>query len=79
MAEFVEDIAAWPTQSLVVSCIDAQLQPYDFQDTPNGEFHIGVDFGKEQDFSIVLVMKKLETSLELFTRTGFPSTPSPQA
>ena len=38
MSEFVEDIDAWLTQSLIVSCIDSQLVSYDFQAQPQGEF-----------------------------------------
>jgi phage FluMu gp28-like protein len=58
MAEFVEDIDAWLTQSLIVSCIDSQLAPIDFQSQPQGEFYVGVDFGKEQDYSVALVVEK---------------------
>ena len=35
MAEFVEDVDAWLTQSLIVSCIDSNWQLYDFQAQPN--------------------------------------------
>lgn len=44
MSEFVEDVDAWLTQSLIVSCIDSKLEPYDFQSMPTGDFYIGVDF-----------------------------------
>jgi phage FluMu gp28-like protein len=59
MSEFVEDVDAWLTQSLIINCIDSKLELYDFQAMPNGDFHIGVDFGKEQDFSVVVVVEKL--------------------
>jgi phage FluMu gp28-like protein len=72
MAEFVEDIDAWLTQSLIVSCIDSNLQPYDFQDVPKGEFCVGVDFGKEQDFSVVLVADKVGTALRIVHVHRFP-------
>ena len=39
MAEFVEDIDAWLNQSLIISCIDGQLELYDFQDQPRGDFY----------------------------------------
>ena len=58
MSEFVEDIDAWLTQSLIVSCIDSQLTFFDFQASPFGEFYVGVDFGKEHDFSVVVVIQK---------------------
>jgi phage FluMu gp28-like protein len=72
MAEFVEDIDAWLTQSLIVSCIDSNLQPYDFQDVPKGEFYVGVDFGKEQDFSVVLVLEKTGQILRVVHVHRFP-------
>jgi len=72
MAEFVEDIDAWLTQSLIVSCIDSQLQLHDFQDQPKGEFYVGIDFGKEQDFSVVLVVKKVGQILSMAHVHRFP-------
>jgi len=71
-AEFVEDVDAWLTQSLIVQCIDSQLQPYDFQDMPKGEFYVGVDFGKEQDFSVVLVVEKVGQVLRSVHVHRFP-------
>jgi phage FluMu gp28-like protein len=72
MAEFVEDVDAWLTQSLIVSCIDSRLQPYDFQDQPKGEFYVGVDFGKEMDFSVVLVAQKIADTLQAVHVHRFP-------
>jgi phage FluMu gp28-like protein len=72
MSEFVEDIDAWLTQSLIVSCIDSQLAPYDFQAQPQGEFYAGVDFGKEQDFSVVLVVEKQGSMLRVVHVHRFP-------
>ena len=72
MSEFVEDVDAWLTQSLIVSCIDSQLQSYDFQDVPQGEFYVGVDLGKEQDFSVVLVIQKVEGLLGIVHVHRFP-------
>jgi phage FluMu gp28-like protein len=71
-AEFVEDIDTWLTQSLIVGCIDSQLQLYDFQDQPRGQFYAGVDFGKEQDFSVVLVADKTEPVLRIVHVHRFP-------
>ena len=59
MSEFVEDVDAWLTQSLIINCIDSKLEPYEFEAMPKGDFHVGVDFGKEQDFSVVVVVEKL--------------------
>lgn len=72
MAEFVEDVDAWLTQSLIVGCIDSSLQPYDFAEAPKGEFYVGVDFGKEQDFSVVLVAEKAGQVLRAVHVHRFP-------
>jgi len=72
MAEFLEDVDTWLTQSLIVSCIDSQLQLYDFQDQPKGEFYVGVDFGKEQDYSVVLVAEKSGSTLRVVHVHRFP-------
>jgi phage FluMu gp28-like protein len=72
MAEFVEDADAWLTQSLIVQCIESQLQPYDFQDQPKGEFYVGVDFGKERDFSVVLVAERAGSTLRIVHVHRFP-------
>jgi len=62
-SRFVEDIDAWLTQSLITSCIDAKLQPYDFHDQPQGDFYIGVDFGKQQDYSVVVVVERFPNNI----------------
>ena len=72
MAEFVEDIDAWLTQSLIVTCIDSKLQFLDFQAAPQGEFFVGVDFGKEQDFSVVIIVEKQEQILRVNHVHRFP-------
>jgi phage FluMu gp28-like protein len=72
MSEFVEDIDAWLTQSLIVSCIDSQLLSYDFQAQPQGNFYMGVDFGKEQDFSVVLLIEKQSSMLRVVHVHRFP-------
>jgi phage FluMu gp28-like protein len=72
MAEFVEDIDAWLTQSLIVNCIESNLQPYSFDETPQGEFYVGVDFGKEQDFSVVLVLQRMGGVLKMVHVHRFP-------
>jgi len=71
-SQFVEDVDAWLTQSLIVSCIGSNLEPYDFQDVPKGEFYVGVDFGKEQDFSVVLAVEKSGQTLRVVHVHRFP-------
>jgi len=63
----------WLAQSLIVSCIDSSLLLYDFQTQPPvGEFFIGVDFGKERDYSIVLVLEKVGFVLRVVHIHRFP-------
>jgi len=71
-SKFVEDIDAWLTQSLIASCIDSELQPYEFHDQPQGEFYVGVDFGKQQDYSVVVVVQKFGNVLKLVHVHRFP-------
>ena len=59
-ARFVEDIDAWLPQSLIVKCIESELEPFSFDDSPRGSFYVGVDFGKKQDYSVVCVVHKAE-------------------
>ena len=72
MAEFIEDVDTWLTQSLIVSCIDGNLMLYDFLGQPFGELYVGVDFGKEQDFSVVVVFEKQGAILRVVHVHRFP-------
>ena len=72
LSEFVEDVDTWLTQSLIVSCIDSQLVPYDFSAQPKAEFYMGVDFGKEQDFSVILVIEKKGSTIQVVHVHRFP-------
>jgi phage FluMu gp28-like protein len=72
-AEWAEDEDVWLAQSLIVSCIDSSLLLYDFQTQPPlGEFYIGVDFGKERDYSIVVVLEKIGFVLRVVHVHRFP-------
>ena len=71
-SKFVEDIDAWLTQSLIASCIDSELQPFEFHDCPQGDFYVGVDFGKQQDYSVVVVVQKFSNILKLVHVHRFP-------
>jgi phage FluMu gp28-like protein len=48
------------------------LQFLDFQAAPQGEFFVGVDFGKEQDFSVVLVVERQGSILRVVHVHRFP-------
>jgi len=71
-SKFVEDVNAWLTQSLIVKCIDSELQPYDFADQPQGSFYAGVDFGKHQDHSVIVVVERRHETLYLVHVHRFP-------
>lgn len=72
-AEFVEDVDAWLTQSLIVSCIDSQLEPLDFHDSiSQSDLCAGVDFGKHQDYSVIVIIQRVEKSLRLIHLHRFP-------
>jgi phage FluMu gp28-like protein len=71
-SQFVEDVDAWLPQSLIVSCIDANLQVCEFQDQLQGDFYVGVDFGKEQDYSVISIIQKTADTLNLIHLHRFP-------
>lgn len=59
MSLFVEDADAWLTQSLIVSCIDANLNLYPFEfNEISGSLYLGADFGKHQDYSVISVIRR---------------------
>jgi phage FluMu gp28-like protein len=72
LSEFVEDIDSWLGQSLIVKCIDSKLEFSDFHDARRGDFYIGLDFGKHQDFSVIIVIEKTERILRLIHVHRFP-------
>jgi phage FluMu gp28-like protein len=72
-AEWAEDEDVWLTQSLIVSCIDSELVPYEFEAQPAyGEFFVGVDLGQKQDYSVVVVMEKQGHLLRVIHVHRFP-------
>ena len=64
-SEFAEDADSWLSQSLIVTCIESELVLAEFHESLRGSFHVGVDFGKHQDFSVIVVLEKIEKSLRL--------------
>ena len=71
-AEWAEDESVWLSQALIASCIDHELEPYDFEDEPKGEFFIGVDLGKWRDYSVVAVLMRDREQLKLVHVNRFP-------
>ena len=71
-AEFIEDSDNWLTQSLIVNCIDSQLELCDFHSALKGNFFVGVDFGKHRDHSVIVVVDKSTKDLRLVHAHRFP-------
>ena len=71
-AEWAEDESVWLSQALIASCIDHELEPYDFEDEPKGEFFVGVDLGKWRDYSVVAVVMRDREQLKLVHVKRFP-------
>jgi phage FluMu gp28-like protein len=71
-AEFVEDADTWLTQSIIVKCVDSQLDFLDFRSEAQGDFFVGVDFGKHRDYSVVLAVQKVERVLKFVHLHRFP-------
>jgi len=59
-AEWSEDETVWLTQSLIAKCIDANLELHDFDSTPQGSFHAGLDLGKHRDHSVLIITEQKE-------------------
>lgn len=71
--QFIEDVDAWLTQSLIVSCINSQLDFVDFREPAlQGHFYVGVDFGKHQDHSVIVVIQKSQNILSIMHIHRFP-------
>ncbi|MEM2293176.1 MAG: terminase family protein [Nitrososphaerota archaeon] len=71
-AQFVEDVDSYFTQDLIAKCIDSELEYYDFESYPEGEFYVGVDFGKHYDYSVVAVVERIDDVLKLVHCHQFP-------
>jgi len=71
-AEFIDDADSWLPYDLISRCINALLEPYHFEDTPQGEFYVGVDLGKYQDYSVVAVVQREGQVLKLVHLHRFP-------
>ncbi|MEM3875376.1 MAG: terminase family protein [Candidatus Bathyarchaeia archaeon] len=72
MAEWAEDENVWLSQALITSCIDHELEYYDFEELATGEFYAGLDLGKYQDYSVLSVVQIEDSSIKLIHLHRFP-------
>jgi len=59
-ADWAEDETVWLTQSLITKCIDGTLELHPFDSIKRGKFHAGLDLGKHQDYSVLVVTEETE-------------------
>jgi len=59
-AEWAEDESVWLPLSLITKCIDSKLELWSEDSIRHGRFFAGLDLGKEQDYSALAVVEKLE-------------------
>jgi len=79
LSEFVEDADAYFPQDLIAKCIVSEpliatqdWDYYPFEYNANGQFTIGVDFGKKVDYSVIAVVDKQGEKLRLVHLHQFP-------
>ena len=71
-AEWAEDQDVWLTQSLITKCIDGNLELWNFDSFQNGRFYAGLDLGKHQDHSVLVVTQETEGKNQLRHWKVFP-------
>jgi len=71
-AEWAEDQDVWLAQSLITKCIDGNLELWNFDTTPKGRFNAGLDLGKHQDHSVLVVTQETEGKNQLRHWKVFP-------
>ena len=59
-ANWSEDVDHWLSQSLIASCVSSDLEFNPWDVLSQGNFYMGVDLGKHQDFSVVAIIQKTE-------------------
>jgi phage FluMu gp28-like protein len=59
-AEWAEDESTWLPQSLITRCIDGDLELWNFDSQQRGKFYAGLDLGKLQDYSVLIVVEEVE-------------------
>jgi phage FluMu gp28-like protein len=71
-AEWAEDQDVWLPQSLITKCIDGTLDLYPFDSTKRGKFYAGLDLGKHQDHSVLVVTEEIDGKNQLRHWKVFP-------
>jgi len=71
-AEWAEDETVWLTQSIITKCIDGNLELYPFDSNKRGKFYVGLDLGKHQDHSVLVVTQETEGKNHLCHWKVFP-------
>ncbi|MEM3668879.1 MAG: terminase family protein [Candidatus Bathyarchaeia archaeon] len=71
-AEWAEDENTWLSQALITSCINHELEYYNFEEYAKGEFYAGLDLGKHRDHSALAVAKIEDNSIKLIHMHRFP-------
>jgi phage FluMu gp28-like protein len=77
-AEFIEALNSFFSQSLIRSCVELaqknNVEPCERLETlfPAGDYYCGVDFGKLQDYSVMMVLRREGDILKLVYMYQFP-------
>lgn len=71
-ADWAENENSWLNQALITQCIDHTLEYASFENTINGTFYAGLDLGKHQDPSVLVILKKEDQKLSLIHSHRFP-------
>jgi len=77
-AEFVEALNSYFPQDLIRKCVElaqklgTEPHPNLEQDSPNGNYYAGLDFGKLKDYSVLTVVKVEDNTIKLFYIREFP-------
>ncbi|MEM3737539.1 MAG: terminase family protein [Candidatus Bathyarchaeia archaeon] len=84
--EFVEDVNVFLSSDLIARCIDPtplvagrDWDYYPFEAEPEGEFYVGCDFGKHQDYSVVAVVDRRPDGTLRLVHLWRPSLETPYA
>ena len=59
-AEWAEDETTWLPQSLITKCIDGNLELWSFDSYQQGKFFAGLDLGKHQDHSVLIIVEETD-------------------